>query len=54
MRYEPGESIATKIENILLKTDIYLKENQLTWNADKTEQLYLSTREELEPKVTFN
>ena len=53
-RYEPGETIATKIENILLKTDSYLKENQLTLNADKTELLYFSTREELESKVTFN
>ena len=53
-RYEPGETIATKIENILLKTDSYLKENQLTLNADKTELLYFSTRDELEPKVTFN
>ena len=53
-RYEPGETIATKIENILLKTDSYLKENQLTLNADKTELIYFSTSDELEPKVTFN
>ena len=53
-RYEPGETITTEIENILLKTDNYLKENQLTLNADKTELLYFPTREELEPKVTFN
>ena len=53
-RYEPGGTITTKIENILLKTDNYLKENQLTLNADKTELLYFSTRDELEPKVTFN
>ena len=53
-RYEPGETIATKIETILLKTGIYLKENQLTLNADKTELLYFSTKEELEPKVTSN
>ena len=53
-RYEPGETTATEIENILLKTDIYLKENQLTLNADKTELLFFSTRDELEPKVTFN
>ena len=53
-RYEPGGTIATKIENILLKTDSYLKENQLTLKADKTELLYFSTREEFEPKVTFN
>ena len=53
-RYEPGETIATKIENILLKTDSYLKENQLTLNADKTELVYFSTRDELEPKVTLN
>ena len=39
-RYEPGETITTKIENILLKTDNYLQENQLTLNADKTELLY--------------
>ena len=52
-RYEPVETIATKIENILLKTDSYLKENQFTLN-DKTELLYFSTRDELEPKVTFN
>ena len=39
-RYEPGETIATKTENILLKTDSYLKENQLTLNADKTELLF--------------
>ena len=31
-----------------------MKENQLTLNADKTELLYFSTRDELEPKVTFN
>ena len=31
-----------------------MKENQLTLKADKTELLYFSTREELEPKVTFN
>ena len=43
-RYEPRETIATKIENILLKTDSYLKENQLTLNADKKELLYFSTR----------
>ena len=53
-RYEPRETIATKIENILLKTDSYLNENQLNLNADKTELLYFSTRDELEPKVTFN
>ena len=53
-RYEPGKTIATKIENILLKTDSYLKENQLTLNADKIGLLYFSTRDELEPKVTFN
>ena len=53
-RYEPGETVATKIEIIVLKTDSYLKENQLTLNADKTELLYFSTRDELEPKVTFN
>ena len=53
-RYEPGETIATKIENMLLKTDSYLKENQLTLNADKTELHYFSTRDELEPKVAFN
>ena len=53
-RYEPGQTITTKIENSLLKTDSYLKENQLTLNADKTELLYFSTRDELEPKVTFN
>ena len=34
--------------------DSYLHENQLTLNADKTEQFYFSTRDELEPKVTFN
>ena len=49
-RYEPGETITTEIENILLKTDNYLKENQLTLNADKTELLYFPTRDELEPK----
>ena len=43
-RYEPRETIATKIENILLKTDSYLKENQLTLNPDKKELLYFSTR----------
>ena len=53
-RYEPGETIVTKIENILLKMDCYLKENQLTLNADKTELRYFSTRDELEPKVTFD
>ena len=53
-RYKPGETIATKIRNILLKTDNYLKENQLTLNADKTKLFYFSTRDELEPKVTFN
>ena len=52
-RYEPGKTIATKIENILLTTDSYLKENLLTLKADKTE-LYFSTRDELEQKVTFN
>ena len=31
-----------------------MKENQLTLNADKTELLYFSARDELEPKVTFN
>ena len=41
-------------ENILQKTDSYLKENQPTLNVDKTELLYFSTREELEPKVNFN
>ena len=40
---KPGETIATKIESIVL----YL-------NADKIELLYFSTRHELEPKVTFN
>ena len=53
-RYEPGETIATDIEIILLKTDSFLKENQLTLNADKTEQFYFSTKDELEPKVTLN
>ena len=52
--YEPGETIATKNENILLKADSYLKENQFTLNADKTELLYFSSRDELESKVTFN
>ena len=37
-----------------MKTDSYWKENQLTLNADETELLYFSTRDELEPKVTFN
>ena len=31
-----------------------MKENQLTLNADKTELVYFSSRDELEPKVTFN
>ena len=31
-----------------------MKENQLTLIADKTELQYFSTRDELEPKVTFN
>ena len=53
-RYEPRETITTKIENISLKTDNYLKENQLTLNADETEPLYFSTRDELEPNVTFS
>ena len=53
-RFEPGETFRTKIENILLKTESYLKDNQLTLNADKTELLYFSTRDELEPKNTFN
>ena len=50
-QYDPGETITTKIENILLKTDNYLKENQLTLNADKTEPIYFSTTDELEPKL---
>ena len=37
-----------------MKPDIYSTENQLTLNADKTELLDFSTREELGPKVTFN
>ena len=53
-RYQPGETITTKIEDILLNPDNYLKKNKLTLNADKTELLYFSTRDELEPKVTFN
>ena len=53
-RYEPGETIATKNENILLKTDSYLKENQLILNFDKTKLLYVTTRDDLEPNVTFN
>ena len=52
--YEPGETIATKIEKILLKTDSYMKENQLILNADKTELPYFPTRDELEPKNTCN
>ena len=52
-RYEPGETLATKIENILLKTHNYLMKNQLTLNADKTELLYFSTRDEIE-QLTFN
>ena len=35
-------------------TDSYLKENQRTLNADKTELLCFSTRDKLEPKITFN
>ena len=38
----------------LLKTGSYLKENQLTVNADKTELFYFSTRDELDPKKFFN
>ena len=38
-QYEPGETIAAKIEKFLLKTDGYLKENQPTLNAHKTELL---------------
>ena len=49
-RYEPG----TKIENNSLKTDSYLKKNQFNLNADKTELLYFSIKDELEPKITFN
>ena len=48
------KQLQKKTENILLKTDSYLKENQLTLNADKTELQYFSTRVELETKVTFN
>ena len=52
-RYEP-ETIATRIENILLKMDSYLKENRLNLNTKKTELLHFSTRDELELKATFN
>ena len=31
-----------------------MKKNQLTLNADKTELLYFSTRDQLDSKVTFN
>ena len=31
-----------------------MKENQLILNADKTELLYFSTRNELEPTINFN
>ena len=41
-RYEPGETIVTKIENVLLNTDCYINENQLTLKSDKTEPLYCS------------
>ena len=47
------KQLQQKLKKNLLKTDSYLKENQLTLNADKTEPLYFSTRDELEPKVTF-
>ena len=47
------KQLQKKIKNFLLKTDSYLKKNQLTLNADKTELLYFSTRDELE-KVTYN
>ena len=53
-RNETGETFATKIEYVFLKTDSFLKENQLTLNADKTELLPISTRDEIELKVTFN
>ena len=53
-RYDPGETIETKIEKILLKTVSYLKENPLTLNAHKTVVTYFSTRDELEPKISFN
>ena len=53
-RFEQRETIATKIEKFLLTTDGYLKENQLTLNADKTELLYFSIVDELQPKVNFN
>ena len=33
-----------------MKTDSYLKENQLTLNAAKTELLYFSLRDKLDPK----
>ena len=36
-----------------LKTENYWKENKLTLNADKTELLYFSTSDELEPRVIF-
>ena len=60
-RYEPEKTIATKIENFLLKTDSYLKENQLTLNADKADLLYLIKPAEsccylgihLDSKMTF-
>ena len=50
------EAVIENHENgiILLKTDNYSKENQRTLKADKTELLYFSTRDELEPKITFN
>ena len=48
------KQLQPKIKNIILKADSYLKENQLTLNADKTELHYFSLRDELEPKVNLN
>ena len=36
-KIERGEKFVANIGNILFETDRYLKKNQLTWNAEKTE-----------------
>ena len=43
-----------KMEKILKQTGKYLKENQLTPNADKTEMLFFTNHSDLDSESTFN
>ena len=52
-KFERNENIPKKIEKILEKTDKFLTENQLFFNADKTVMLFFTNHTNSDPEFSF-